>query len=553
MYSLQPESRSASPARSLSRGQACVACRQRKIKCDGQRPICGQCTKARRPQECHFEGVTRSRVQVLEESIQALEARIKELEEEGDNAGPSSVLLHAPHPPSSTSASSSPHSPVRYLGQQPVSSEVSSILRNVFFQNRSALPWFLHEGRIHQAFQLPIDDVGRPIAVLDTAMLLWGSVFYARTSQVPPPQEVEPQLLLSRAQSEVGRALVDASAQHIIQAIQAHALLAVYFCDTCLYIESRAHVDAAAALATRVGLHKIRGTPGRVPYGVFMDPVTTVLPEPLDAVEEGERINAFWTSFCLDRIYAVVLGVPPLIIDAEDADMQVDTPWPLDMTLYEQGHMPLTLQTSGTLRNFFGGVRSGWPWEAGMLSQLSRASALFECATRIAASWRPDLSNPTAYYARSLALDKRLDEFSAQLPALTPGIAVQLYLAHNLAHAGKIQLHSVFAQQNPDSRAKCLAAARAIASVAITADAQTFVFIDPALGSIWAAACRVLIHEVVAVRNNLLAPPVAGMNAEVALTADLDGLLAFMAALSATSESMNFQYSRIQQERLLLG
>ena len=188
---------------------------------------------------------------------------------------------------------------------------------------------------------------------LDSAMALWGCIFYARSSQEPLPHAVYPQLLLcvciasnhlirlthcrrNRTLSELGQSLTNASAQHIIQVIQAHTLLAVYLCDTCSYLESRVHIDAAAALALHVGLHKIHGTSGNVPYGSFLDPITIVLPEPLDTVEEGERTSAFWASFCLDRIYAVVLGAPPVILDTEDADMRIDTPWPLDMILYEQ-------------------------------------------------------------------------------------------------------------------------------------------------------------------------------------------------------------------------
>ena len=162
--------------------------------------------------------------------------------------------------------------------------------------------------------------------------------------------------------------------------------------------------------------------------------------------------------------------------------------------------MPAVSHSNGTLQDFLGGLPSAWPWDAGILSMLSRSSAIFERATRIAASWRPgqlqtisslvflvmtkttDVGNPTPYYAKSLSLDQRIDELRAQLPALAPGVASQLCLAHSLAHAAKIQLHSVFAQQNPDSRGSCLAAARAISSAAATAQIQNYLFVDPAIG-----------------------------------------------------------------------
>lgn len=66
-----------------------------------------------------------------------------------------------------------------------------------------------------------------------------------------------------------------------------------------------------------------------------MDPITVALPEPRDQIEEGERINAFWVSFAQDRVWAVVLGVPTAIFDV-DGVTQIDTPWPLDMDVYER-------------------------------------------------------------------------------------------------------------------------------------------------------------------------------------------------------------------------
>ena len=66
-----------------------------------------------------------------------------------------------------------------------------------------------------------------------------------------------------------------------------------------------------------------------------MDPISVVLPEPQDQVEEGERINGFWTSYWMSRVWAVVLGVPSPVFDVDGAT-QIDTPWPLDMEVYER-------------------------------------------------------------------------------------------------------------------------------------------------------------------------------------------------------------------------
>lgn len=69
-------------------------------KCDGVRPVCGQCTSKNRPDDCEYttgQGLTRS--QMLEENIALLESRIKELENP-DTTAPS-VKLHAVSQPHS--------------------------------------------------------------------------------------------------------------------------------------------------------------------------------------------------------------------------------------------------------------------------------------------------------------------------------------------------------------------------------------------------------------------------------------------------------------------
>lgn len=65
----------------LQRGSACLSCRKRKMKCDGSRPVCQQCSRANRAADCEYDdGKTKTRTQILQEKIQRLEARVHELE-----------------------------------------------------------------------------------------------------------------------------------------------------------------------------------------------------------------------------------------------------------------------------------------------------------------------------------------------------------------------------------------------------------------------------------------------------------------------------------------
>ena len=58
---------------------------------------------------------------------------------------------------------------------------------------------------------------------------------------------------------------------------------------------------------------------------------------PRDSVEEGERIGAFWMVFSVQRCLTVALGTSSASFGAlEDPDIQIDTPWPLEIEEYDR-------------------------------------------------------------------------------------------------------------------------------------------------------------------------------------------------------------------------
>ncbi|KAJ7654361.1 hypothetical protein B0H17DRAFT_385970 [Mycena rosella] len=103
-------------SRPLKRGRACMNCRCAnffaprrlsltrnsvplrflKIKCDGQKPICGPCRKHPKDDECEYsDGPARSRTKALEDTVSRLEARLHELEHPEDSTP--AVTLHDPY------------------------------------------------------------------------------------------------------------------------------------------------------------------------------------------------------------------------------------------------------------------------------------------------------------------------------------------------------------------------------------------------------------------------------------------------------------------------
>lgn len=111
--------------------------------------------------------------------------------------------------------------------------------------------------------------------------------------------------------------------------LQTEVLLSYYLFHKDRRVEGGYHAAAAVSIVVACGLHKLGSTRAQGRTGIN-------LPLPRDAVEDGERINAFWTVIVLDRCWTVWMQTPSVLIDETSANTQIDTPWPLDMIGYEQ-------------------------------------------------------------------------------------------------------------------------------------------------------------------------------------------------------------------------
>jgi hypothetical protein len=126
-----------------------------------------------------------------------------------------------------------------------------------------------------------------------------------------------------------------------LHTIQAEVLLSYYFFRTGHFLEARAHTATAVALALGGGLHQIRSLNPDVPVMEITEDNDQAeeihLRASADAVEEGERINGFWAVFMLQKNLSVALESPARVCGVFEAGgMQIDTPWPLEMSDYKQ-------------------------------------------------------------------------------------------------------------------------------------------------------------------------------------------------------------------------
>lgn len=137
----------------LQRGKACLRCRygslylssescasapadyrKRKMRCDGMKPSCQQCTRAKKADCCEYDdGKGKTRTQILRETIVKLEQRVKELEDP-EYISPS-VTLFDPHfhsrSNSSSSSFGSPESSYLSTSHSPFPSRMSSAFVNL--------------------------------------------------------------------------------------------------------------------------------------------------------------------------------------------------------------------------------------------------------------------------------------------------------------------------------------------------------------------------------------------------------------------------------------
>lgn len=139
-------------------------------------------------------------------------------------------------------------------------------------------------------------------------------------------------MLLNQALQDLPAAMLDSSSPAIVYALQAEVLLSYYFFNNNRKLEGAYHANAAVSITLACKFHSIRSSRQR---SAVSSQGTYNLPPPRGAIEEGERINAFWAVFILDRSWAVALGSAPGLTDDEATGTQIDAPWPLDMASYE--------------------------------------------------------------------------------------------------------------------------------------------------------------------------------------------------------------------------
>ncbi|KAF7321940.1 Zn(2)-C6 fungal-type domain-containing protein [Mycena kentingensis (nom. inval.)] len=461
----------------LQRGAACWHCRRRKInakKCDGARPVCGPCQRDNRPEDCEYtHGQRRARAEMLEESIAQIEQRIAELQHPHQYQAnqQSRVLLRAPGYGSAAGNAewTSSAEPPMDLVEKWV---------DIFLLSSTEFGFFLNPSRFCQSTHLGGSQ--RPLPALLTVVYLWG----IRLSNQPMLLQSHESTFLARALTQTANGLASHHPDRVMHTLQAEILLTYYFFSSGRFLEGKYHAAAAVSLALSTGLNVVRSS------NSSCNPSSSAgmgaLPTARDAVEEGERVHAWWAVVVLDYTWTVALE------DTTHLDLNgvVDTPWPMEVRQYEQGLFDPRKRFNNTVKKFLGGVSTS---DTGTSTQayLAKASILWQRAYTLRRSTQDTVS-----------LDAHLNHFIASLPVpnqfpdLTPAMARTLVVAHSIAHAAAIELHRDNAPTSLSSRRACVASARAIGEIIIAHSSPAGnLAINPIIGTVWRSAARVLMDE----------------------------------------------------------
>ncbi|KAH9837967.1 uncharacterized protein C8Q71DRAFT_796330 [Rhodofomes roseus] len=464
-------------------------------RCDGARPTCQQCIKANTPAECVYgQGAELSGIQMLEDRISRLQGRIAFLE--SNTAGP--VLLHDPY------AQPRQTQPTQVTAERRVlpPTTTQALLRS-FSSGASQVGFFLHVSRfLQRTSALPLSELPRHVSTLLNAVYLLGAYFSTDTDS----QNLQTDMLAYTLE-DLSSTLVDLHPPAIMDVLQAEVLLAYYFFSNNRTVEGVYHMDAASAIVLASRLHQIRSARYAAVAGGTASRYQ--LAPPVDAIDEGQRINAFWMTFILDRNWSLALGRTPVLTDDEPRGTEIDTPWPRCIETYETDPLPEGVRNLRTVQTFlYDPIFSNDAHNP--LAMHSKAAALYSAAARIAAQFG---TMPNTFPTGWQSLDHRVAEFQLVLPAadhIHPrrrDLLIKILLINLLVHGATIELHQPLEVQGngivPNSRS--LAAALAAANVLGRMNIGSIVHVDPIIGFLLASVARILKRALVSLRQNAAA------------------------------------------------
>ncbi|KDQ13692.1 hypothetical protein BOTBODRAFT_365219 [Botryobasidium botryosum FD-172 SS1] len=328
----------------LNRGRACLACRTKKRRCDGVRPICTPCMQSKRGHLCVFDAAPARDAPNMKRRIKELDGLVKNAK---DAAGPSKSQEPTPISKLVSVSKPQPRPPLPMNAAAPTAVALGDP-QIEWWKDGSAVPlsirdslidlcmryswhfsWHLNFRMLKARFELPQDHPDAPHPALLYAVLLVGCIY------TPSPLQCYEPIFLQRARRHLSQLL--GTGTKMFDFLCASTLVGSHLYGKGRMREGHYHISAAARFAVGCGLHQIGSLSldAQVPSALLFPC--------LELAELGDRITIFWELVCFDRVGSIFLDVPATI-----ADKEVTTLWPCPSTYYEDGRA--YTQTTGSIQ-----------------------------------------------------------------------------------------------------------------------------------------------------------------------------------------------------------
>ncbi|KZT10176.1 uncharacterized protein LAESUDRAFT_756362 [Laetiporus sulphureus 93-53] len=500
-------------------------------RCDGARPACGPCIRADRANECEYaDGQGQTQNQLLEQQVTQLESRIAEIE----NSVATPIVLYDPYEAFHRSAAGS------QSGQQR-DPTLHSLMAS-FFQHVSEVGFFLHIPRfLQQVSAVPSTSLPVHTSLTLNAIYTLGAHF-SREPQLRSQEAT----FLSRVLEQLPTALSRSQPVAILHVLQTEILLSYYFMDNNRSLEGIYHSNAAASMALACKLHQIRSSRY---LGASTGHATSApyrLNPPVNGVEEGERINALWAAYILDKSWSIAFGSSTAFTEEDGKGMVIDTPWPVDLASMEMDPLPVNLRSSRTVQTFL--QSSGVPGATVQSIQALYAQAISLCAQakNIASRWSP---NNATFQSNFTHFNNRVEQFKSVLPSIASvdpnrrDLIRKLLVIHTLAHSATLILYKPVEAQMVALNGRSWMAATAIAATLRNVDLNMIDFISPISAALWKTAADVIVRGYMTARQQSNISP----QQRASLLEPLNRILSAIQKWRAISPLMNHHASAIQQ------
>ncbi|KDQ06237.1 hypothetical protein BOTBODRAFT_262731 [Botryobasidium botryosum FD-172 SS1] len=524
----------------LKRGESCLTCRKRKLRCDAARPVCGACSRSRQPIECFYEAprarsdAPRSRISELERVVETTGAGSSRRVDQagyGTASPPRNDPAQPDDPPhhisdmladvySSPFETASMTDGLSSIGEIPPSTDIppygctASNINEDFpdckwweqqefppcfkhhllqiFPRRLECSFILRLPRFQSRLRLPYSHPNAHHPALFNALFLLACIF-------SPPRlflaDQEPTFLtLTRQHLKSALDHTD----RLIDFMIASCLLSWYLLARGRLMESKQTILSAARFAVGCGLHKIstrvRGTEGE-------DGASGLLGATTDGIDLGERTYVFWMVFSTDRFISMVTQTPSAFSDGE-----IETVWPVPLLYYltqeAVSYLPRTTVTSLFARD--SGATS--VHLDSIFAMTLKSTTLLHRATRFVLDFQSD--QPSDIWDEFDIIETAVASFIDSVPALENASdfikqrspeSTKLLLAYlkTQAHTASAVLWNVTPDRDT-SHGKCLSACRQVTEVIHELREGNLTWMVPILA--WTTTVKVLNDEIAKLR-----------------------------------------------------